>query len=76
MCLTYEQGFFEKLGFEVVDKETLPLKVWSDCVAARSTTAATRSRWCGCWMDVPVIESPTATPTPRGVSIPVLPYED
>ena len=32
MSLTYEQGFFEKLGFAVVDKESLPLKVWSDCV--------------------------------------------
>ena len=32
MALTYEQRFFEKLGFEVVAKETLPLKVWSDCV--------------------------------------------
>ena len=27
MSLTYEQRFFEKLGFEVVEKETLPLKV-------------------------------------------------
>ncbi len=32
MALTYEQTFFEKLGFRVVPKETLPLKVWSDCV--------------------------------------------
>src|SRR4051794_3500488 len=32
MSLTYEQRFFEKLGFEVVTKDTLPLKVWSDCV--------------------------------------------
>ena len=31
-ALTYEQGFFAKLGFEVVEKDTLPLKVWSDCV--------------------------------------------
>ena len=32
MSLTYEQRFFEKLGFLVVPKESLPLKVWSDCV--------------------------------------------
>src|SRR5882757_9059607 len=31
-ALTYEQGFFGKLGFEVVTKDSLPLKVWSDCV--------------------------------------------
>src|ERR1041384_2826689 len=30
MSLTYEQAFFGKLGFVVVDKDSLPLKVWSD----------------------------------------------
>lgn len=31
-ALTYQQAFFEKLGFHVVDKSALPLKVWSDCI--------------------------------------------
>jgi amino-acid N-acetyltransferase len=31
-ALTYEQRFFEKLGFAVVDKSALPLKVWSVCI--------------------------------------------
>src|SRR5689334_3136513 len=31
-ALTYEDTFFRKLQFDVVDKDTLPLKVWSDCV--------------------------------------------
>jgi amino-acid N-acetyltransferase len=31
-ALTYEQAFFEKLGFHVVDKSALPLKVWSICI--------------------------------------------
>jgi len=31
-ALTYEQTFFEKLGFVVVDKSALPLKVWSACI--------------------------------------------
>ena len=31
-ALTYEQRFFEKLGFAVVDKAALPLKVWSGCI--------------------------------------------
>ena len=31
-ALTREQGFFERLGFRVVAKETLPHKVWTDCV--------------------------------------------
>jgi len=29
--LTLKPEFFEKLGFEVIDKEKLPMKVWSDC---------------------------------------------
>jgi amino-acid N-acetyltransferase len=30
-ALTLEPDFFEKLGFEIVEKDTLPMKVWSDC---------------------------------------------
>ncbi len=30
--LTYQPGFFEKLGFKVVDKNVLPHKIWADCV--------------------------------------------
>ncbi len=32
MTLTYERVFFEKLGFSVLDRQELPLKVWSECV--------------------------------------------
>ena len=30
-ALTLEPGFFEKAGFAIVEKEALPMKVWSDC---------------------------------------------
>ena len=30
-ALTLNQNFFEKLGFEVIEKDALPMKVWSDC---------------------------------------------
>ena len=30
-ALTLEPGFFEKASFSQVDKDTLPMKVWSDC---------------------------------------------
>jgi amino-acid N-acetyltransferase len=30
--LTYQTRFFASLGFEEVDKEELPQKVWSDCL--------------------------------------------
>lgn len=31
-CLTLEMNFFEKKGFRNVAMDSLPLKVWSDCV--------------------------------------------
>lgn len=31
-AFTYVQGFFEKLGFRVVQHEAMPRKVWMDCV--------------------------------------------
>lgn len=30
--LTYQDGFFKKCGFSIVDKKELPQKIWSDCV--------------------------------------------
>ena len=30
--LTYKPGFFQTLGFHTVTKETLPPKVWKDCI--------------------------------------------
>ena len=31
-ALTYQQVFFEKLCFEVIEKAELPQKIWSDCI--------------------------------------------
>lgn len=31
-ALTYKTAFFERLGFRVIDKITLPEKVWKDCL--------------------------------------------
>lgn len=31
-ALTYQPGFFEKLGFNVVEKEEMPPKVWKECI--------------------------------------------
>jgi amino-acid N-acetyltransferase len=30
-ALTLDPDFFEKLGFKVIEKDSLPMKVWSDC---------------------------------------------
>ena len=72
MALTYEQSFFEKLGFEVVEKNSLPLKVWSDCVRCPKRDGCDEIAVVRTLHDVPEISMPAATPTPRGVSIPVI----
>ena len=74
MSLTYEQRFFEKFGFEVVNKDTLPLKVWSDCVRCPKRDGCDEIAMVLTLHDLPAPELPDATPTPRGVSIPVLPH--
>jgi len=39
MTLTYETLFFRACGFEQVDRATLPMKVWSDCVRCSKNQA-------------------------------------
>lgn len=31
-ALTYQDGFFAKCGFSIIDKDSLPQKVWKECV--------------------------------------------
>jgi amino-acid N-acetyltransferase len=76
MSLTYEERFFAKLGFVVVEKDTLPLKVWTDCVKCPKNLACDEIAMVRELTDVPIVEAPKALPTPRGISIPVLPYEE
>jgi amino-acid N-acetyltransferase len=76
MSLTYEERFFSKFGFVVVNKDTLPLKVWSDCVRCPKNLACDEIAMVLELTDVPIIQAPQAIPTPRGVSIPVLPEDD
>lgn len=39
MALTYEVSFFQKNGFDVVEKEIFPEKVWKDCVHCKKQHA-------------------------------------
>lgn len=32
ISLTYQDSFFEKCGFVKVNKETMPQKIWKDCI--------------------------------------------
>lgn len=76
MALTYEQQFFAKLHFDVVAKETLPLKVWSDCVRCPKRDGCDEIAVVRVLADVEVPSMPAATPTPFGVSIPVLEFPE
>ncbi len=31
-ALTYQEAFFQRLGFHIVEKDILPQKIWADCV--------------------------------------------
>ena len=36
LVLTYQQKFFEKLGFRVIEKEAVPdKKIWADCIKCK-----------------------------------------
>lgn len=72
MSLTYEQRFFEKLGFVVVPKENLPLKVWSDCIRCPKREGCDEIAMIRILDDVPESIGIAAAPTPPGMSIPVL----
>jgi len=34
--LTYRPGFFTRFGFSEIDKNQLPIKIWSDCIGCVS----------------------------------------
>lgn len=72
MSLTYEQKFFEKLGFVVVSKESLPLKVWSDCVACPKRDDCDEIAMVLTLPDVPEVKGPPARPSPRGQRLPFI----
>jgi hypothetical protein len=72
MALTYERKFFQNLGFEVVSKESLPLKVWSECFRCPKRDNCDEIAMVRVLEDVPAPAQPAADPTPHGASIPVL----
>ena len=38
-ALTYEKEFFARHGFEIIDRDTLPEKVWRECIACPKADA-------------------------------------
>ena len=72
MTLTYEQAFFEKLGFEVVDRQKLPLKVWRECVRCPKNQACDEIAMILELPDVEEVQAPQpATPPADEYIVPV-----
>lgn len=58
--LTYERVFFEKLGFVVVDKSALPLKVWSGCIKCPKRDGCDEIAMVRTILDAPAVQEPPA----------------
>jgi len=73
MSLTYEQRFFERLGFTVVDRKDLPLKVWADCIRCPKHDACDEIAMVYVNESVPEIEQAKApVPAPSEYYVPVI----
>lgn len=57
-ALTYEQAFFAKLGFHVVEMQTLPHKVWSDCIKCPKREGCDEIAMIRIIRDQPVVDEP------------------
>lgn len=64
-ALTYEPAFFEKLGFGVVDRQQLPLKVWSECVRCMKNQSCDEIAMLLELQDVPEVKAPRPAAPPR-----------
>ena len=64
MTLTYERAFFEKLGFSVVDRQKLPLKVWSECIRCPKNQACDEIAMTRVLEDVPDLGVPKPSEPP------------
>lgn len=67
-CLTYRPDFFGALGFQVVDRSTLPRKVWSECVRCPKFNNCTEIA-----MTMQVLDQIAPAPTDPLVSLAALP---
>jgi amino-acid N-acetyltransferase len=73
MALTYEKTFFTKLGFEEIDRQQLPLKVWSECIGCAKSQACDEIAVVFTHADIPVIQSPRPQVPPNGsYEVPVI----
>lgn len=73
MALTYQKDFFERAGFEVVDRQQLPLKVWSECMQCPKNQACDEIAMIRVLDEVPELPAPSApSPAPQEYVVPVV----
>ena len=63
MTLTYEREFFRRCGFSVVDRMTLPMKVWSECMRCPKNKACDEIAMVRT-LEVPEVTGPVRTAEP------------
>ena len=71
MTLTYEMDFFKACGFDVVDREQLPLKVWSDCVGCSKNQECDEIAMVCVLEDVPEVAARLASQEVDAYEVPV-----
>lgn len=62
MTLTYEKDFFIACGFEPVERQQLPLKVWSECLRCSKNQACDEIAMIRVLAEVPTPSSPIPPP--------------
>jgi amino-acid N-acetyltransferase len=72
MTLTYERQFFERCGFAVVDRMSLPLKVWSECVRCPKNQACDEIAMVLEFADIPEVPGMKPPPRPVHYEVPVV----
>ena len=70
MTLTYEREFFLRCGFHVVDRQSLPLKVWSECARCPKNQACDEIAMIRV-LEVPEISPPTPEAPAPAYEVPV-----
>jgi amino-acid N-acetyltransferase len=70
-AFTYVTGFFEKLGFEVVERGALPLKAWKDCLRCPKFSSCDETAVVKYLVAAPLTEPFEAT-GPELIQLPVL----
>lgn len=71
-AFTYVTGFFEKLGFEVVERGELPLKAWKDCLRCPKFAACDETAVVKYLVDEPEHHSEVGQTLPGLIQLPVI----